>query len=401
MSNTKPDSATFSSPKMSQPATTTASPNTSRHNNGHQQQARGKDSAARNPPSQRHARQSNRGKQNNSNQRSAATSADESATDSQATLAITPTKKPGRSARKQAKQQQQQQQQPGKIALLTRTAPEGEQQDLLARFAASSPPAQPPAGSRSSGKRNRRPQDSPPRTADDVVRTPTRRPNKQQFQPSPQQARAAPTTIYSPTPRRAHVTSPHAAASASAAVAVVPGRGGGSPMRSNHYAGASFNNSPAPATLPLPPSFLISPSSAASPPPSFHVPAVGGSSPSAPVSKRNSGVYVRDDDVFAMAASVPVSADRIVSQQQQQQLHSPVNAALSERSRQLEHMLAIGSGGGGARQQGQRGFSSTLDLAQPTDMASMFQKLRLIKEMSQNRAAVAATTVESLALTPV
>ncbi|KAJ2813244.1 hypothetical protein H4S07_000839 [Coemansia furcata] len=390
MSNTKPDSATFSSPKMSQPATTTASPNTSRHNNGHQQQARGKDSAARNPPSQRHARQSNRGKQNNSNQRSAATSADESATDSQATLAITPTKKPGRSARKQAKQQQ-----PAKIALLTRTAPEGEQQDLLARFAASSPPAQPPAGSRSSGKRNRRPQDSPPRTADDVVRTPTRRPNKQQFQPSPQQARAAPTTIYSPTPRRAHVTSPHAAAAAAAA-AVVPGRGGGSPMRSNHYAGASFNNSPAPATLPLPPSFLISPSSAASPPPSFHVPAVGGSSPSAPVSKRNSGVYVRDDDVFAMAASVPVSADRIVSQQQQ--LHSPVNAALSERSRQLEHMLAIGSSG--ARQQGQRGFSSTLDLAQPTDMASMFQKLRLIKEMSQNRAA-AATTVESLALTPV
>ncbi|KAJ2884284.1 hypothetical protein H4R27_002197 [Coemansia aciculifera] len=374
MSNTKPDSATFSTPKVSPPVV--ASP--SRH--GHQ--SRAKDTTTRNPPSQKHTRQSNRGKQN-SNQRSAATSADESATDSQATLA-TPTKKPAKGARKQAKQ-------PLKVSLLTRAAPEGEQQELLARFASpSQTPALPqaPASGRSSGKRNRRPQDSPPRTTDDsVVRTPTRRPNKQQFQPSPQQPQtrtaagvSGPATIYSPTPRVGHaMTTPHS---------VVPGRGG-SPSggnRSNHYAGASFNNSPAPGTLPLPPSFLISPSSAASPPPSFQVPTLASS----PSSNRNSAVYMRDDDVFAMAASAPVSADRILRQQHSL---SPVNAVLSERSRQLEHMLAIG----GARP---NNFSATLDLAQPaTDMASMFQKLRLIKEMSQNRPA----TVEPVAhqLTPV
>ncbi|KAJ2041691.1 hypothetical protein H4S03_000177 [Coemansia sp. S3946] len=362
MSNTKPDSATFSTPKVSQPV---SSP--SRHG----QQPRNKDSAARNPPSQKHTRQSNRGKQN-SNQRSAATSADESATDSQAT--VTPTKKSSRGTRKQAKQVP-------KVSLLTRAAPEVEQQELLARFASpAQTPAQNPVGGRSSAKRNRRPQDSPPRTTDAVVHTPTRRPNKLQFQPSPQQQQtparttSGPATIYSPTPRVGHaMMTPHS---------VVPGRGG-SP-RSNHYAGASFNNSPAPATLPLPPSFLISPSSAASPPP-FQVPTL---SPS-PGSNRNSAMYMRDEDVFAMAASVPVSADRILSQQQ-----PPVNITLGERSRQLEQMLAIG----GARA---NHFSTTLDLAQPaTDMASMFQKLRLIKEMSQNRPATVDPVVVHQ-LTPV
>ncbi|KAJ2491502.1 hypothetical protein IWW37_002277 [Coemansia sp. RSA 2050] len=401
MSNTKPDSASFSSPKLSQPPV--SSPSSSRHNNGHHgQQGRGKDGAARNPPSHKHTRQSNRGKQNNSNQRSAVTSADdESATDSQATLLSTPTKKPGRAARRQAKLQQA----PPKIALLMRTAPEGEQQDLLARFANPQTPAQVPAtvGGRSSGKRNRRPQDSPPRCDDGaVVRTPNRRPNKLQFQPNSQQqsqartASGGPTTIYSPTPRAGHVmASPHG---------IVPGRGSSPGInRSNHYAGASFNNSPAPATLPLPPSFLISPSSTSSPPPSFQVSAPTYSpSPSAPTSSRNSALFVRDEDVFAMAASTPVSADRILSQQQQQFMsyHTQVNAVLSERSRQLEHMLA----NGGARPNqhlNANGLSDTLDLAQPaTDMASMFQKLRLIKEMSQNRPA----TVEPVAhhqLTPV
>ncbi|KAJ2684935.1 hypothetical protein IWW39_004602 [Coemansia spiralis] len=400
MSNTKPDSASFSSPKLSQPPV--PSPSSSRHSNGHHgQQGRGKDGAARNPPSHKHTRQSNRGKQNNSNQRSAATSADdESATDSQATLLSTPTKKPGRAARKQAKLQQA----PPKIALLTRTAPEGEQQDLLARFASPQTPVQVPAtmGGRSSGKRNRRPQDSPPRSDDAVVRTPSRRPNKQQFQPNPQQQSQArtvsggPATIYSPTPRAGHVVaSPHT---------VVPGRGGSPGVnRLNHYAGASFNNSPAPATLPLPPSFLISPSSASSPPPSFHVPVLAHSpSPSAPVSNRNSSLFVRDEDVFDMAVSAPVSADRILSQQQQQSMsyHNQVSAVLSERSRQLEHMLA--SGGARPNQHlNHGGLSDMLDLAQPaTDMTSMFQKLRLMKEMSQNRPA----TVEPMAhhqLTPV
>ncbi|KAJ2746433.1 hypothetical protein GGI20_001351 [Coemansia sp. BCRC 34301] len=388
---------------MSQPpaaAAAAASPGSTKHsgNNGHngQQGRGGKDGAARNPPSQRHTRQPNRGKQNNSNQRSAATSADdESATDSQATLLLTtPTKKPNKSARKSSKQQQA-----PKFALLSRTAPEGEQQDLLARFAGEptvQTPTQAPAtaasGGRSSGKRNRRPQDSPPRTSEDgaaVLRTPTRRPNKLQFQPSgqqqQQQGRQAPTTIYSPTPRVGHaVALPYNGAT--------PGRGGSpsSGARSNHYAGASFNNSPAPATLPLPPSFLISPSSSGvSPPPSFQLPAMTGS-PS-PLSKRSSGMYMRDEDVFDMAA--PISADRIVRQQ--------ASAALSERSRQLEQMLAITGGAATKSPPRSGGYSAVLDLAQPaTDMASMFQKLRLIKEMSQNRPSTVEPVVHQQ-LTPV
>ncbi|KAJ2605393.1 hypothetical protein GGF44_006636, partial [Coemansia sp. RSA 1694] len=222
-----------------------------------------------------------------------------------------------------------------------------------------------------------------------------------QFQPSPQQQQQqqpqarqagggggqAPTTIYSPTPRVGHaMTSPYSNGAA-------PGRGGGSPSSgarsSNHYAGASFNNSPAPATLPLPPSFLISPSGA-SPPPAFQIPAAthggGGGSGFSPLSNRNSAVYMRDEDVFGAAAAEPISADRIVRQQ-------------------LEHMLAIGgnakSAAAAAAPRGSGGYSATLDLAQPaTDMASMFQKLRLIKEMSQNRPATVEPVVHQH-LTPV
>ncbi|KAJ1839097.1 hypothetical protein LPJ73_006874 [Coemansia sp. RSA 2703] len=148
---------------------------------------------------------------------------------------------------------------------------------------------------------------------------------------------------------------------------------------SNHYAGASFNNSPAPNTLPLPPSFLTSPTT------------VSPTHSSAPVMHG-------DEDVFGMGMGVR-------SHFQRQSVPSfplpsgNVHAALDERARQLESMLGV-SHVQSPPMMGQLASQSAVDLTQTgTDVASMFQKLRLIKEMSQQRAATVSPVSGGMAAT--
>ncbi|KAI8320162.1 hypothetical protein GQ54DRAFT_225784 [Martensiomyces pterosporus] len=394
------------------------------HNHSSQQQQYSSPSTARsdiarkNPP-QKQPRQYSRGKQNNSNQRPHAMSepllqkhdGDTSNDDQKLVAVATPTKKSPKSSRRHngSSTSSKQQQQP-KVTLLTKAASEGEQQTLLAKFAA--PTASNSNSGRPVAKRNRRRQGSPPRVDNDLspshpaapssptqpaamhsasvpakphysqqqqqqMRTPTRRPHKQQAgattQPHPL---SGPVTIYSPTPRAAYPAAP-------AAYGGAPPPRGGSPAinKSNHYAGASFNNSPAPSTLPLPPSFLTT--TAASP-----------SMPSpAAVSGRSSSSITRDEDVFGVAPSGPISPEQLFVRRP---AGTQVNAAsaLSERSRQLEDMLLRGNvihhqQPATAADSGSNHHSySSVDLTQPaTELSAMFQKLRLIKEMSQNRPA--------------
>ncbi|KAJ1990628.1 hypothetical protein GGI25_004111 [Coemansia spiralis] len=232
-----------------------------------------KESSPRKAVAAKHLRNStSKGKQNNSNQRGA--EQQESSSPS------TPTKR-------------------GRVRVLNR----GEPLD-------SAEPVAP--GKRQQG-RPKRHQPSPPRY-DDAVAGEPRTPPRQQRPVS---------AVLSPAPRMGQP-----------AVFGTPPRVR-SPPKSNHYAGASFNNSPAPSSLPLPP-FLTSPTK-------------GG--------------------------------------------FGQVNMALDERSRQLENML------GGLAQPANR---SSVDLTQPaTDVASMFQKLRLIKEMHPRPATVAPINNQIQQLAPV
>ncbi|KAJ2779060.1 hypothetical protein GGI15_003991 [Coemansia interrupta] len=362
------------------------------HHGGHggkTPQGAGKESGRRNQ-SQKHLRQTNGGKQNNSNQRSMQAGQSDDEVDGTAPLA-TPTKKPGRSRKQQAKQQ------PAKmVVLLTRDAPESEQQALLAKLAPSgSAPATTASsnGGRAARRRSKnRRQATPPRVDDTVAlvssysvpsqptqqqpRTPMRRGgnNNGAAGGSRQKSGSAGgnlSTIYSPTPRMGQALG-------------APGGGGrmGSPSNgrsSNHYAGASFNNSPAPNTLPLPPVFLTSPT------------AVSPTAASAPA------MLQRDEDVFDVG-------------KQQQRQNAPVFPLPSGSNafyRQPDNMMFGGSphrhmyspppaqaAAAAAAQHaplmmlGQLGSQSAVDLTQTgTDVAGMFQKLRLIKEMSQQRAA--------------
>ncbi|KAJ2705553.1 hypothetical protein FB645_002342 [Coemansia sp. IMI 203386] len=398
------------------------------NNNNNYHRNNGKNSASkkdndRRSQSQKHQRQTNRGKQNNSNQRPSTDAADPAAVQSRSdedvdvnALLSTPTKKPARNSRKQKQQQQ-------KIVLLTRDAPESEQQALLAKLSASaSSPASAPgnaSSNRTPNKRsNRRRQATPPRADESAIvssysvpslpahaqqtqqqqRTPTRRPANASVSAGRQRPLSGSnlSTIYSPTPRMGHYQQPQPQPQQQqqslASVAGVPGFVGGSPAvsKSNHYAGCSFNNSPAPNTLPLPRVFMTSPSSV---------------SPQA---------TVRDEDVFSVPVpSGPMSPDQLLAQQrqytqyQQQRQSMPlfpvlqgnnVNAALDERSRQLEGMMLFGnaqhlvqSKSPPPQQQhvmlNHFGSQSSVDLSQSaSDMTSMFQKLRLIKEIAQNRA---------------
>ncbi|KAJ1893499.1 hypothetical protein LPJ66_005717 [Kickxella alabastrina] len=385
-------------------------PNNNHHHNNANIAPR-KDNGRRNQP-QKQQKQGNRGKQNNSDQRTN-TEDIKSEDESQAV-----SKRPGKgnAARNNNKQQ-------AKIVILNRNAPLSEQQALLDKLAVPTPPSSAPPvvqNVRTPSKRgNRRRNNSPPHEDEAIIssysmpsvpapalaaaqRTPPRRPNNntnnnhtntRQQQQVLAGINLNMSTIYSPTPRGGA----NQAMPTGGPMASTPTRGGGSPStKSNHYAGASFNNSPAPNTLPLPSSFR-SPTSALN--------LVSPSSPSAVVGG------ARDEDVFGMGSPIfinsgPMSPDQLLAQQhryahyqkqQQQQAVSVfpvhgnvnVNVALSERSRQLENMLLGGDafGHGGMQQMGAFYEShSAVDLTQPeTDMASMFQKLRLIKEMSQNR----------------
>ncbi|PIA16074.1 hypothetical protein COEREDRAFT_87289 [Coemansia reversa NRRL 1564] len=242
-----------------------------------------------------------------------------------------------------------------KIVLLTRDASDGEQQSLLARLAPDPPP---PSSSRRSiaggnsspgtGKRGR--QTSP--VVEDVhsnqrMHTPT--PKQQQ-----QQQQTVQSVLYSPTPRRAGSG---------------PMRGGspGGSARSNHYAGASFNNSPAPNTLPLPPSFLTTPTK---------------STP-----RREAPLAMRDEDVFGMPGGSEYS------------MHHPppalVAPAFDERTRHLQSMLDPATHAmlrpPPVMQQPYNHSHSAVDLShqypQDSDMESMFQKLRLAMDLAQKRPA--------------
>ncbi|KAJ1966504.1 hypothetical protein GGI12_000002 [Dipsacomyces acuminosporus] len=412
-----------------------SAPKSPRHSSGRQGQHNSNSSRndiARKNASQKQPRQFIKGKQSNSNQRPQtkpdflkAFEEDANNDSLSQQLAATPTKKSPKSARKHNSppNKQQQQQQP-KVTLLTKSASESEQQSLLAKFAAPSA-SDKPATSRPVAKRSRRRQASPPRLDDDPglhpvssspiqpaalhsappasnkasyqqqqqVHTPTRRPPKQQQAGAGSQTRPLSGPIggiYSPTPRAAHPATP-----VSSHAVALPRVGSPAVNKSNHYAGASFNNSPAPSTLPLPPSFLTAAS------PTMALPTAANA--------QGSAIITRDEDVFGVAPSGPVSPEQLFVRRPA--IHQTNAAsALSERSRQLEDMLlrgnvihqaaAVGANGPPATAAaaatspvatataGTIHSYSSVDLTQPaTELSAMFQKLRLIKEMSQTRPA--------------
>ncbi|KAJ2077154.1 hypothetical protein H4R24_005301 [Coemansia sp. RSA 988] len=247
--------------------------------------------------------------------------------------------KPKRSGRRQKK-----------VVLLTRDASDGEQQSLLARLAPDPPPSssgrQGAGGGYSSPGTGKRGRQTSPVTEDmhnnQQMHTPTR---KQQQQPTQG-------VLYSPTPRRATGSGPT--------------RGGspGGSAKSNHYAGASFNNSPAPNTLPLPPSFLTTPTK---------------NTP-----RRSTPLAMRDEDVFG----TPVSPDN-------SRHHPPpslVVPAIDERTRHLQSMLDPATHAmlrpPPIMQQPYHSHSAVnLAHQQDSDMESMFQKLRLAMDLAQKRPA--------------
>ncbi|KAJ2365525.1 hypothetical protein H4S02_010657 [Coemansia sp. RSA 2611] len=302
-----------------------------------------KDAGAGRKTPGKQARQAHKGRQNNSDQRSQA--GDETA--------ASPTKKQSRSARKQQR----------KVFLLTRDGSDNEKLSPLGDGAAAP----------KKRSRNRRQQQSPPAGE----QTPPRRGSRQQ---RPQSTPGA-QPVVAPTPTMAH----HASLPA---VGNTPARNGSPSGRHVHYAGASFNNSPAASTLPLPPSFLATPTKT--------------SRALSPVSMRT---VVRDEDVFGVAPH-----DSRLSPP----AFMPVAGALHERSRQLDAMLGAPPPQLQQSQLHQFQFPqyqqyqhplhshSAVDLAQPTDMTAMLQKLRLVMDMNERPATAApAPAPRNPHLTPV
>ncbi|KAJ1853896.1 hypothetical protein GGH12_004483 [Coemansia sp. RSA 1822] len=228
--------------------------------------------------------------------------------------------------------------------------------------------------------RNRRRQQSPP-TPDEpaepveAMRTPTRRANTRQFRPMSTPANSV-LPVHEPTPVTHHTASLPALGPTPVRYASPSGRHG-------HYAGASFNNSPAASTLPLPPSFLTSPSK----------------SQTSPINSVRTSI-VRDEDVFGV--SPPQFAQTGHAQ------YMPVAGALNERSRHLDAMLATAPP---FQQQFMHPVHhmhsySAVDLTQSTDMSAMLQKLRLAMNMNERPATVSPLASAQVAtrnshLTPV
>ncbi|KAJ2341901.1 hypothetical protein GGF43_006064 [Coemansia sp. RSA 2618] len=174
----------------------------------------------------------------------------------------------------------------------------------------------------------------------------------------------------------------------------------GSPSRSGHYAGASFNNSPAASTLPLPPSFLTTPTKT-------------------PVSSMRTSI-VRDEDVFGAAQPQnPAFGASLASPPQypafnnsavsppQQHAFMPVAGALNERSRHLDAMLAAAPAYPQPQYMHPVHSYSAVNLAQPSsDMSAMMQKLRLAMTLNERPATVSPMASAQVAarnahLTPV
>ncbi|KAJ2795813.1 hypothetical protein H4R21_004964 [Coemansia helicoidea] len=285
------------------------------NNNANGAVAGGQQGTPRKGGAQKQVQNTNRGRQH-SNQRKPSSDSEDGAP--------TPSKKPARARKRQPK-----------VELLTRDAPEAEQQSLLARLNGSD--GQPPA------QRSRQAATPPA---------------------SSRRAKAAggPGVVFSPTPRKAH--GDHVAAMQSSSPKAV------------HYAGASFNNSPAANTLPLPPSFLTTPTK--SPP------------------AGRAGV-VCDDDVFG------VSPRRMTLGEREQQLESivgpyrvpppPLQFAGTGGSHSLPQ--AMGPPSMGLVPPPQRGFHgshsvASLDQQPDGGVASIFQKLRLAMDLPQRRPATVA-----------
>ncbi|KAI9470284.1 hypothetical protein BX667DRAFT_130260 [Coemansia mojavensis] len=299
----------------------------------------------------------------NSNQRSQAERSDEENS-----------KKP-RSARKQQK-----------VFLLTRDGPDSDKLSPLGSAFSPTPEAATTSKKRS---RNRRRQQSP---GDEPTeqRTPPRRPQNRQSQKRPMSTPAA----NNGPPLSAPTLAPHAAsvpAAAAAATNTTPVRGGSPSSRHLHYAGASFNNSPAASTLPLPPSFLATPTKQQQ------------QRTASPLSSSTRTRVMRDEDVFGTVS--PASSTDTLQHPAMgvpPPYHMPVAVAFDERSRQLDAML--NSTLPQHRQMYQQPIHSysAVDISshqqqqqqqqQPSDMSSMFQKLRLAMNVNERPATVTPMT---------
>ncbi|KAJ2244984.1 hypothetical protein GGH98_004676, partial [Coemansia sp. RSA 454] len=294
---------------------------------------------------QKHLRQPNPGKQD-SEQRA------EPKSDEDDTIAL-PTKKTPKSARKQRN-----------VFLMTR---DGEDTKLRPLAQSAFSPSEPASSTPKKRGRNRRRQQSPP-TPDEpvepveVMRTPTRRANTRQFRPMSTPASTA-LPVHEPTPIAHHTASLPALGPTPVRYASPSGRHG-------HYAGASFNNSPAASTLPLPPSFLTSPTK----------------SQTSPLNSVRTGI-VRDEDVFG------VSPPQFMQMGHAQ--YMPVAGALNERARHLDAMLATAPPFQQQQQFMHPGHHvhhmhsySAVDLTQSTDMSAMLHKLRLAMNLNERPATV-------------
>ncbi|KAJ1793039.1 hypothetical protein IW139_001867 [Coemansia sp. RSA 353] len=298
---------------------------------------------------QKHLRQPNPGKQD-SEQRA------EPKSDEDDTVAL-PTKKTPKSARKQRN-----------VFLMTR---DGEDTKLRPLAQSAFSPSEPASSTPKKRGRNRRRQQSPP-TPDEpvepveVMRTPTRRANTRQFRPMSTPASTA-LPVHEPTPIAHHTASLPALGPTPVRYASPSGRHG-------HYAGASFNNSPAASTLPLPPSFLTSPTK----------------SQTSPLNSVRTGI-VRDEDVFG------VSPPQFMQMGHAQ--YMPVAGALNERARHLDAMLATAPPFQQQQQFMHPGHHvhhmhsySAVDLTQSTDMSAMLHKLRLAMNLNERPATVSPLT---------
>ncbi|KAJ2510026.1 hypothetical protein GGI11_005645 [Coemansia sp. RSA 2049] len=366
-------------------------------------------SRAANKTSQRGLRNSaSTGKLNNSDQRAAISQEEQQHPDEDTTLS-TPTKSGRRGSR--GGRQKNKQQPP--------------QQDMSAKNASSD--GSKPNKTAKQRARRRQPSPSYLDNGDDVVLLASSPPNmggansqQQQQQhtpgrrPSKQQRPASTPNAFGPPQRMGNGDALPLSTSSLPLFGGSPSRVRSplSASRSNHYAGASFNNSPAPNTLPLPPSFLTS-----------------------PTKPSNSTSVTRDEDVFGPTAGAVVSSPERLAMgggsNGHQQMPPPslalqpppsfayhshaaapsfgsgsASAALNERSRQLQSMLASNGGTVSYPQHQQHQFyhqnaaamagtmhgsHSSVDLTQiGGDMTTMFQKLHLIKEMAGNRPATVA-----------
>ncbi|KAJ2555903.1 hypothetical protein EV175_002164 [Coemansia sp. RSA 1933] len=350
-------------------------------------------------PQHRLRNSASRGKLNNSDQRNQLSENDESGSQQPGEGSLTPTKggrhRGSRGGRGKQKQQDMSAKAPPSVDNSSRTSKPAKQRNRR---------RQPPSSYLDNNGDDDNdvvllPSSSPGAVSNPQQRTPDRRMSKPRQQQQQQRPASTPGGAFEPPTRMNNGNEALTSSTVSMPVFGSPSRVRSpiSGSRSNHYAGASFNNSPAPSSLPMPPSFLASPTKA---------------------STKTS--ITRDEDVFGPpGAAATIPEHRLAGNSGHQ--HHPslglpppppafahnyaaapsygngsVNAALSERSRQLESMLAS-NGGTVVYQQmpsaalavaGMHNSHSSVDLTHMGgDMASVVQKLRHVRELASNRPA--------------